>query len=57
VGARFENPPVPDTIGRDLLSSVQSQSLTEKSEEMISIKHAVTLSGMRSEVGALGVHV
>jgi hypothetical protein len=31
-GARFENPDAPETIGRDLLSSVRTQSLTEESE-------------------------
>ena len=31
-GARFENGPGPETIGRDPLSSVQSQPLTEQSE-------------------------
>jgi hypothetical protein len=31
-GARFENPEVPETIGPDRVSSVQSQSLTDKSE-------------------------
>ena len=30
--ARFENPTAPETIGPDLVSSVQSQSLTEESE-------------------------
>lgn len=31
-GKRFENPTVPETIGPDLTSSFQSQSLTEESE-------------------------
>lgn len=31
-GARFENPAAIETIGRDLLSSVQSQSLIEESK-------------------------
>jgi hypothetical protein len=31
-GARFENPDAIETIGRDLLSSVRIQSLTEESE-------------------------
>ena len=31
-GARFENTSGPETIVPDLLSSVQSQSLTEESE-------------------------
>jgi hypothetical protein len=31
-GARFENPEVPETIGHDLTSSIQSQSLTEEAE-------------------------
>lgn len=29
--ARFENPAAPETIGRDLLSSVRTQSLTQES--------------------------
>lgn len=31
-GARFENPPGPETIGPDLHSAVLSQSLTGESE-------------------------
>lgn len=31
-GARFENPEASETIGPDLVSSVDSQSLTEESE-------------------------
>ena len=31
-GATFENPEAPETIGPDLPSSFQSQSLTEESE-------------------------
>ena len=31
-GARFENAPAPETIGRDLLSSVQSQSFANELE-------------------------
>jgi hypothetical protein len=31
-GARFENPDAPETIGPDLVSSYQSQSLAEESE-------------------------
>ena len=39
-GARFETPTAPETIGRDLVSSVQSQLLTEKSEvEEELVKH------------------
>ena len=31
-GARFENPTAPETIGPDLISSFQTQSLTAESE-------------------------
>ncbi len=38
--ARFENPDATETIERDLLSSVQSQSLTDESEaDEVPIKH------------------
>jgi hypothetical protein len=33
--ARFENSPAPETIGRDLLSSIQSQSFTEELEAFL----------------------
>ena len=32
-GARFENTPAAETIGRDLLALVEFQSLVEESEE------------------------
>ena len=33
-GARLENPPTPETIGRDLHSAVESQSLADGLEQI-----------------------
>ena len=44
-GARFETPDAIETIGRDLLSSIRIQSLTEESEaDETPIKHDRTRS-------------